>query len=252
MRIPALGVFLLAIATAAVAQTAPSQTAPWSYYGHTGPLVWGKLDPAYQACAKGHEQSPVDIRGARRNTALQPIEFHYIGGPLTVENTGHTVQFTPDPGSYIVANGVRYDLIQFHFHHPSEHAVKGKLTDLELHLVHRSADGKLAVVAVRFTEAADFPNAMLATLWEHMPAAAGSTQKIPDMIDPAGMLPADRGYWTYTGSLTAPPCTESVQWFVFEQAKTVSREQLRAFSALYKMNTRPLQALHGRRIEAEE
>jgi carbonic anhydrase len=252
MRIPAVFLLLLAAAALAAAPAAPAQSANWGYYGHTGPLVWGKLDRSYEACSKGHEQSPVDIRNAHLDKALQPIEFHYVAGPLTLVNDGRTVNVTPDPGSYIVAGGVRYDLVQIHFHHPSEHAIRGKLTDLEVHLVHKSADGKFAVVAILFTENAGFPNATVATLWEHMPTTGGGTQKIADMVSPAGFLPADRGYWAYTGSLTEPPCTEGVQWFVFEQSNSISREQLRAFAALYKMNTRPLQDLHGRRIEADK
>jgi carbonic anhydrase len=147
---------------------------------------------------------------------------------------------------------VRYDLIQFHFHHPSEHAVKGKLADMEIHFVHRSADGKLAVVAVLLNEDRDFPNATLSTLWEHLPATVGATEKITDMVDPAGLLPADRGYWSYTGSLTAPPCTEEVRWFVFQQQVSISRGQLQAFANLFKNNARSLQDPHGRRIEASE
>jgi carbonic anhydrase len=248
MRLPVLAALVLGMATMAAAQT----TAPWSYAGKTLPLRWGKLDPAYKACSEGHEQSPIDIRGAHLNKALQPIEFHYIAGPVTVENNGHTVEILVDPGSYMVANGVRYDLVQFHFHHPSEEAVKGKLSDMVVHLVHKSADGKLAVLAVRMNEDPDFPNATLATLWQHLPAAAGAHQKITEMVNPAGLLPADRGYWTYTGSLTTPPCTEGVRWFVFEQELSVSRDQVRAFAILYRMNSRPLQDAHGRRIEADE
>jgi carbonic anhydrase len=157
-----------------------------------------------------------------------------------------------DPGSYIVANGVRYDLVQFHFHHPSEEAVKGKLSDMVVHLVHKSADGKLAVLAVRMNEDPDFPNATLATLWQHLPAGAGAHEKIAQMVNPGGLLPADRGYWTFMGSLTTPPCTEGVRWFVFEQELSVSRDQVRAFATLYRMNSRPLQEAHGRRIEADE
>jgi carbonic anhydrase len=244
----ALAAFALAVPFTLTAQT----TAPWSYNGKTGPLNWGKLDPAYKACSKGHEQSPIDIRGARLNKALQPVEFHYIAGPVTLENTGHTVVVHVDPGSYIVAGGVRYDLIQFHFHHPSEEAVKGKLTDMTIHLVHKSADGRQAVIAVRLVMDIGSPNAVLAELWPHLPAKVGTSEKDANMVSPGGLLPADRGYWTYVGSLTAPPCTEGVQWFIFEQPLTISREQLRAFAALYKMNTRALQDPHGRRIEANE
>lgn len=247
MRLPALSILVLGISAMAAAQTAS-----WSYTGKTETLGWGKLDPAYSACSKGHEQSPIDIRHARLDTSLQPIEFHYIGGPITLVNNGHTVEAHVDPGSYIVVGGVRYDLIEFHFHHPSEHTIKGKLSDIEIHLVHRSADGKLVVLAVLLNGDRDFPNATLATLWEHLPATAGATVKITDMVDPGGLLPADRGYWTYTGSLTTPPCTEGVSWFVFQQALTISRGQLRDFTNLYNLNSRPLQDPHGRRIEASE
>jgi carbonic anhydrase len=248
MRFPALAVLVVGMATLAVAQT----TAPWEYTGKRGELNWGKLDPAYQACSKGHEQSPIDIHGARLNKALQPIEFHYISGSVTLVNTGHTVEVQVKPGSYIVAGGVRFDLVQFHFHHPGELPVKGKLTDMEAHLVHKSADGKLAVIAVRLRENLDAPNAVLATLWPRLPKTAGATEKVTEMVNAGGLLPADRGYWTYVGSLTAPPCTEGVRWFVFEEELSLSRDQLRAFAALYKMNTRAPQDAHGRRIEANE
>ena len=246
--------FVAALALGLAATVAGAQSgAYWDYNGKTGPLGWGKLDPAYQACAKGHEQSPIDIRGAHLNKALQPIEFHYMAGPVTLVNTGHTVQVIPGPGSYIVAGGVRYDLVQFHFHHPGEEAVKGKITDMDIHLVHKSADGKLAVVAIRLTEDITTPpNAVLATLWPHLPATVGATEKITEPVNPGGLLPADRGYWTYVGSLTAPPCTEGVRWFIFEQEMTLSRGQLKAFATLYKVNSRPLQDPHGRKIEADE
>src|SRR6202789_1147421 len=140
--------------------------APWAYDGKQGPLNWGHLDPAYKACSNGKEQSPIDIRGAHLNKNLAPIEFHYIAGSMTLTNTGHTVQVTAPAGSYIVAGGTRYDLVQFHFHHPGEEAVKGKLPDMDVHLVHKSADGKLAVVAIRLTEDITTPpNAVLAALW---------------------------------------------------------------------------------------
>ncbi len=248
MRNPVILAALVCLAGMASAQS----TAPWNYYGKTGPLGWGRLDPAYRACSEGHEQSPIDIRGAHLNKALQPIEFHYIAGPVTLENTGNTVIVHVDPGSYIVAGGVRYDLQQFHFHHPGEEAVKGKLTDMDAHLVHKSADGKVAVIAVRLSEDRGDPNATLATLWEHLPTAKGATDKVTELVNAGGLLPADRGYWTYMGSLTAPPCTEGVRWFVLEQEISISRDQLRAFAAMFKINSRPLQDPHGRRIEANE
>jgi carbonic anhydrase len=248
MRLPIpLSLFVFA-ATLSTAQN----TAHWDYYGKTGPLGWGKLDPAYKVCSEGHEQSPIDIRGAHLNKQLQPIEFHYLSAPVGLENTGNTVIVHVNAGSYIVYGGVRYDLQQFHFHHPGEEAVKGKLTDMDVHLVHKSADGKLAVIAVRLSEDRGEPNATLAALWEHLPTTTGATDKTTSLVNPGGVLPSDRGYWTYMGSLTAPPCTEGVRWFVLEQEVSISRAQLRAFAALFKINSRPLQDAHGRRIEANE
>jgi carbonic anhydrase len=248
MRFPALAAIALLMATVASAQT----TTPWDYEGKRGALVWAKLDPAFKACSQGHEQSPIDIRGAHLNKNLQPIEFHYIAGPVTMEHNGHTIVVHVDPGSYIVADGVRYDLVQFDFHHPAEEPVNGKLTDMDVQLLHRSADGKLAVVVVRLAEEVGNPNAVLATLWEHLPKTAGQTMKVTDLVSPGGLLPADRGYWTYIGSLTTPPCTVGVRWFIFEQELSLSRDQLRAFGALFEVNSRPLQDTHGRRIEANE
>jgi carbonic anhydrase len=246
MRIPVL-VAIMMSATALIAQHGTA----WDYQGKYGPINWGKLDPAYRACSQGHEQSPINIRGARLNKALQPIEFHYLAGPVTVVNNGHTIEFNVNAGSYIVAGGVRYDLQQFDFHHPAEEAVHGKLTDMDVHLVHKSADGKVAIIAVRLREDTGDANATLATLWAHMPNRVGDKNDIP-LVNPGGLLPADRGYWTYMGSLTEPPCTEGVRWFVFEQDLAISREQLHQFAQLYRVNSRPLQDANGRRIEANE
>jgi carbonic anhydrase len=188
MRFPALSAFALALASIftalATAQTTAPSSANWSYEGKTGPLVWDKLDPAYRVCSKGHEQSPINIRGARLNTALQPIEFHYIAGPVTLVNDGRTIVAHVDPVSSIVAGGVRYNLVEFSFHRPSEQAMRGKLSDMEVDLLHRSADGKLAVVAVRLTEDTGNANATLAALFADLPATAGASEKITEMVNP--------------------------------------------------------------------
>lgn len=244
-------VAVLALGLAASVAGAQSR-AYWDYYGKTGPLAWGHLDPAYQACSKGHEQSPLDIRGAHLNKALQPMEFHYMGGPVTIENDGRRIIVHVNPGSYMIANGVRYELQQFEFHHPGESAVRGKLTDLGVELLHKSADGKMAIVDVRLAMDRSNPNAVLAMLWPHLPQKPGTTEKVTDMVNAGGFLPVDRGYWTYMGSLSSPPCTEGVRWFVFEQEISLSLDQLRAFTMLFRLNSRPLQDAHGRRIEANE
>jgi carbonic anhydrase len=105
---------------------------------------------------------------------------------------------------------------------------------------------------VRLRENLDAPNAVLAALWPHLPQTAGATERVTEMVSAGGLLPADRGYWTYMGSLTTPPCTEGVRWFVLEQELSLSRDQSRAFAALFRVNTRQSQDAHERRIEANE
>lgn len=249
MRLYALAALVLGL-TASV--SGAQSGAHWDYFGKTGPLGWGRLDPAYEACSKGHEQSPINIRGAHLNKGLQPIEFHYIAGAVTLENTGNTIVVHVVPGSYIMAGGIRYDLQQFEFHHPGETAVNGKLADMNVELLHKSADGKMAIIEERMAMDRGYPNAVLAMLWPHLPKKAGTTEKVADMVNPGGFLPADRGYWTYMGSLPTPPCTEGVRWFVFENDLTLSLDQLRYFEILFRLNSRPLQDPHGRRIEANE
>jgi carbonic anhydrase len=252
MRLLAHVVLFLGMVFVSSAQTSGQSTAAWDYQGKQGALVWGKLDPAYKLCSEGHQQSPIDIRGARLNQSLQPIEFHYLAGQVTLVNDGHAIIAKVNPGSYMVANGVRYDLVELTFHHPSETAVSGKLSDMEVHLVHKSTEGKLAILAVRMVEDVSNPSAVLAALWPHLPKDAGKSEKVTEMVNPGGLLPVERGYWTYEGSLSTPPCTEGVRWFVFEQQVTLNRDQLRIFANMFRINTRPLQDKHGRRIEASE
>ncbi len=248
MRFHRVAVVVLGLGAAiAAAQTGAS----WEYSGKTGPLNWNRLDPAYKVC-DGHEQSPIDLRGARLKKALATLEFQYKAGSVTLENNGRTIITHVNPGSYLVAGGVRYELQSFEFHHPSEHAVKGKLTDMDVELLHKGADGKLAVVSVRFAMERGDPNAVMAALWPHLPKTAGATEKVTEFVNAGGFLPADHGYWTYTGSLTAPPCTEGVQWFVLEEPLSMSQVQLHQFESILKMNSRPLQDTHGRRLEANE
>ncbi|HEV2327042.1 MAG TPA: carbonic anhydrase family protein [Terracidiphilus sp.] len=256
MRIPVLAFLILGLSSAlfsvvSAQDAAPSQR-PWTYSGKYGPINWSKLDPAYSACSRGREQSPVDIRGARLNSELKPLQFHFIGGPVTLINDGHAIVVRPLPGSYVVIDGVRYDLQYFTFHHPSEHAVNGDLSDMEVDFLTRSADGQMAMLGVLLSENSDFPNATIATLWQHLPTTPGTQQKDDDLVNPGGLFPSDPGYWTYTGSLPEPPCTEGVQWYVFETPLPISLRQLNAFVSIFRMNTRPLQEMHGRRIQANE
>lgn len=245
-RICWLLALLFALPLVLAAQSAPN----WDYTGKLGPEAWHKLSPEYRACGTGREQSPIDIRGARIDKNLKPITFGYIAGPMSLTNNGHTIEVTPAPGNYIIYNDTRYDLVQFHFHRPSEETVLGHLSDMELHLVHKSAEGQYLVLSVRLNEGA--PNAVIAALWDKMPRKPGDTTKVSDLLNPTGLLPMNRAYWAFMGSLTTPPCTEGVQWIAFEEEKELSREQIKAFTTLYKFNARPLQNPHGRKIQAFE
>ncbi len=248
------GIGLTACAQQPAAITSPVTPAKgpdnWTYYGGKGPSNWYKLDPAYAACGRGKMQSPIDIRGAKLNKALQPIEFHYLSGPVNLVNTGHTIRINVTPGSYILVGGARYDLIEFHFHHPAEDLVKGKLSDMVIDLVHRNAADELAIVAVRVDEGR--VNGSLAALWPSLPKTAGATATIQDTFNPLGLLPTDRSYWSYMGSITVPPCTEGVHWLFMQTPTEFSQDQMETFARLYPDNARPLQASRGRKIEASQ
>lgn len=252
MRLKALVLLIATLPFAAAAQSAAHGDTHWDYAGKYGPVNWGKIDPSYKACSAGKEQSPIDIHGAKRVKGLQPIEFHYRTGPATVEHEGHAIDVDFGRGNYIVLDGAQYELQSVHFHRPSEHAVKGRLADMEAHFVHRSADGKLAVISVLLNEDINTPNPLLATLWTNLPQTEGQSSKVTESVNPGALLPASRAYWTYTGSLTVPPCTEGVKWFVMQQPMTVGRTQLRAFQAVVPLTARPLQDARGRKIEASE
>ena len=247
MRIAAVFALVLGLAVTAAAQ-APS----WSYAGKSGPINWGRLDPANSACSQGREQSPVDIRGARADKGLTPLDFHFLSGPVTMENTGNQIVAHIRPGGTLTAEGVQYQLQDIVFHHPSEHPVKGQFTDMDLDMMYKSADGKAAAVSVRLTLERGSANAIIASLWEHMPAAPGGKEEVSEPVNMGGLLPPDRSYWTYTGSLTNPPCTEGVRWYILEQPLSVSREQVRQFVSMFRINSRPLQETRGRKIRAFE
>ena len=220
----------------------------WSYDGATGPAAWGELDPAFATCSTGTHQSPIDLPASVPAASDHHIEFHYQSVPLKVLNNGHTIQVEVPAGSYIELDGRRYDLLQFHFHHPSEETIAGKHADMVVHLVHKNDQGGLAVVGVLMNAGQGEP-AILARVWEHLPARAGETDA------PAGvqialneLLPADHHFYHFTGSLTTPPCSEDVAWNVMASPIAISAEHVQAFHALYPLNARPVQPLHDRAI----
>ena len=225
---------------------APGHATHWSYEGVGGPQAWGRLKPEFGLCASGHRQSPIDIRGGIA-LDLEPVQFDYRPGGFAVIDNGHTVQVNVAPGNAIEVNGRRYALQQFHFHRPSEERIDGRQFEMDVHLVHQDAEGRLAVVAVLLERGAAQP--LLQTVWNHLPLEKHEEASARVPLDPGQLLPADRRYYSYMGSLTTPPCSEGVLWLVMQQPVPVSAQQIDIFARLYPMNARPLQQAAGRLIK---
>jgi len=221
-------------------------TPHWAYEGAGGPQAWARLRPEFAQCAKGQRQSPIDIQGGLR-VQLETIAFDYKAGPFKVVDNGHTVQVDVAPGSTLEVMGRRYELQQFHFHRPSEERVDGKQFDMVVHLVHKDAEGRLAVVAVLLERGSAQP--VVQSVWNNLPLEKGDAVAVRAPLDPAALLPAERGYYTYMGSLTTPPCSEGVLWMVMKNPVGISADQIGIFSRLYPMNARPIQSASGRLIK---
>lgn len=227
---------------------APEGSGHWSYAGTGGPEEWGTLKPGYELCARGQRQSPIDIQSGIQ-VKLDPIGFDYKSGAFKVMDSGHTLQVTPARGSSILVMGKRYDLVQFDFHRPSEERVQGRSFDMALHLYHKDLDGRLAVLAVLLTEGQSHPEIQL--VWNNWPLERQLEVAALAPLDLNKLLPEDRRYFTYMGSLTTPPCTEGVLWIVLKEPVQLSAEQIAIFAHLYPMNARPIQPANGRLIKED-
>ncbi|HTS70464.1 MAG TPA: carbonic anhydrase family protein [Terriglobia bacterium] len=228
----------------------PGAGPEFGYSGAEGPQAWGNLSPAYAACKLGHAQSPIDIRATTKQS-LPPIQFHYEDVPLRIVNNGHSIQVNYAPGSWITVGDHRYDLRQFHFHHPSEEHINGKGFDLSLHLVHVDAAGKLAVVAVLLEGGS--ANEAVRRVFDNLPPTPGQEHGVAGItINARAFLPPALGYYTFEGSLTTPPCTEGVTWFVLKTPDEVSTDEVAAFAKLYPKDARPIQPAEGRKILESE
>ena len=218
----------------------------WDYAGAGGPEAWSRLEPGFDKCASGTRQSPIDIRDGIA-VDLEPIRFDYRPGTFSVLDDGHTVQVDVEPGSSITVGGRRYELVQFHFHRPAEERIDGKQFEMGVHLVHKDAEGRLAVVALLFERGAAQP--VVQAVWNNLPLEKHEAARAGVPLDPSRLLPDDKRYYTYMGSLTTPPCSEGVLWMVMKQAVPVAPEQIAIFAHLYPMNARPIQQAQGRLIK---
>ncbi len=222
----------------------------WGYAGEAGPQHWGTLSPDYAACADGTKQSPIDIAGPSEGE-VPTLATEYTPSKVTILNNGHSIQVNYDAGSALVVDGERYDLLQFHFHSPSEHTVDGNSYAMEMHLVHRNAaKGELAVLGVLIERGEE--NKALASVWANLPLTKAAPKTIEGAtVNILDALPADRSIYTYAGSLTTPPCTEGVHWFLLTTPITMSGEQIAAFQKAFRGNARPVQPLHGRVVTTD-
>lgn len=218
----------------------------WSYSGDTGPEHWASLKPEFSQCGKGQRQSPIDIHDGIP-VELDPIAFDYRPTAFRVIDTGHTVQVNMAPGNRITVNGRRHELVQFHFHRPSEERLNGKQFDMVVHLEHKDIEGKLAVVAILISEGKGHP--LVQQVWNNLPLEKFTEQPGLATIDLNQILPEQRQYVTYMGSQTMPPCQEGVLWMVMKQPVTASTEQMATFARLHPMNARPVQPTAGRLIK---
>lgn len=219
----------------------------WGYAGLGAPENWDKLGPANAACGKGKRQSPIDIRSGIK-VDLEPIRFDYRLSQIRVVDNGHTIQVEVSEGSTITVTGRTYPLVQFHFHRPAEERINGRPFDMVVHLVHKDFDNNLAVVAVLMERGSEHP--IIQTVWNYIPLEVGMDSQPPNVVvDLSRLLPTNREYYTYMGSLTTPPCSENVLWMVMKQPIQVSQQQIATFARLYPHNARPIQSTHDRLVK---
>jgi carbonic anhydrase len=218
----------------------------WTYEGELGPANWSRINSDWAKCAYGNRQSPIDIRDGMK-VDLEQIGFDYHPSAFNVTDNGHTVQVQVGGGNYLNVGNTMFELQQFHFHRPSEERINGKGYEMVVHLVHKSADGKLAVLALLLERGK--PQPVIQTVWNNLPLEKGDTSVPAIVLDPNDLLPQRREYFTFMGSLTTPPCTEGVLWLVMKEPVQASPSQMALFSRLYPFNARPVQAASGRMIK---
>jgi carbonic anhydrase len=217
----------------------------WSYEGVTGPDKWGSLDAANGMCSTGTQQSPIDITGPI-GARQPPLLIRWNERPDTIVNNGHTIQLNFAGGGTLRVGDRSYALTQFHFHHPSEHLADGKVLAMEAHFVHAAATGGLAVIGVLM--APGKANTVFSKIVSTMPTEEGPPVPAAPAINPNGLLPARRAYYRYEGSLTTPPCSETVDWLIFADRIEVAEADIARFAELYPMNARPVQDRNRRFI----
>lgn len=254
--VSSFALFLMILFSNIDSMSGQTKTTDWGYTSDVGPLHWGELSSEFATCQVGENQSPIDIgedskfnmKKVAREEVI-PLQFNYQDSPLKIINNGHTIEAKYEKGSSLRIGNELYELQQVHFHSPSEHTIDSKSYPMEAHLVHKSQNGKIAVVGVfmKMGKQNDFMQA----LWKNLPVDKREKTIHSISVNATKLLPSDHSYYYYLGSLTTPPCSEGVNWFVLENPIEVSAEQISKFISSYSWNSRPTQPLHQRLIEEE-
>jgi carbonic anhydrase len=220
----------------------------WAYTGPNGPPKWAKLDKSFATCGSGTLQSPIDIPDSKaRKGDLPPLLFNYKSSPLKIIDDGHTIQVNYASESWVSIEGKRYELVELQFHKPGEFKISGKGQEMDVQLVHKDKDGKFAVVEVLLDQGKE--NAVIKTIWSNLPQTKDQESVVPNVqINAFGLLPQNKEYYSFKGSLTTPPCTEGVLWYVLKTPGQISGDQVARFARIYPMNARPVQPVNDRDI----
>lgn len=226
-----------------------AESSKWGYEGKTGPDNWSKINPNYAMCGLGKNQSPINIRNTVE-AQLEKINFFYKESKIRVTNNGHTLQANLD-GNYVTINNKRYDLVQIHFHTPSEHHVNDKAYPLEAHLVHKNKKGNRVVISILFEAKGNQADPFIQALIKYGSKQINTTWTLPKQHNPKPLLPKIVKYYYYNGSVTIPPCTEGIKWYVLKTPRHTSQEQIDKLTEIMGTNNRPVQKLNARIILAK-
>ena len=235
--------------------------AHWGYEADNGPDAWGSMSSEWTLCTEGREQSPIDLTSTTmielpavdiHTPSEQEVEVLNQAGVINELDNGHTIQINAKTSEKLTVGDKSYALVQFHFHAPSEHTVDGERFPMEMHFVHQATDGALAVLGVLIDEGAYNPG--ITPLWAHLPQGPGTetTIEIPPGFADFIFPDVGTGFYHYGGSLTTPPCSEGVKWYVRKTPTELSKDQIAAFTAVYDHNNRPVQALGNRALYLDE
>jgi carbonic anhydrase len=227
----------------------------WGYVGKAGPEHWADLSPDFALCRDGLEQSPIDLTGAvpiedagiERRLGTEVLTFEQRARVMDLVDNGHTIQVTNDVPMALDMGDTHYEMVQFHFHAPSEHTIGGEHAPLEVHFVHKSAAGQLAVVGVLVVEGDHDP--IWDPILDALPSGPGDSRYIEGLeLDMRELRPPPERYYRYRGSLTTPPCSEGVEWIVLAETRQISPEQMAQITSHLPNNSRPVQPLGDREL----